>query len=309
VGTLTGSGTIDFKVTNSGILAPAVNGNTVQFVTLKNDYEQKGLGHLKMVIFGEQAANYGTLKVPNGTAKLGGTLDVEFQGYVPPVRERKTFTVVSAKRQSGSFREIKSNLSSVNIEPDYTSPTEAKIDAINKGTGGAGRNFTQRSVGQALDEATEMRFHGKTEGLYITEADIKRAGAERGLSQEGVQEVDSKEERINKNRAGALGVYIGALEEVPYDKIGAYLEQLAPGLAASIKDIAFNATNMQYGQITERLANIRAGAGGVSMNELSQEPMGQQSNQHEETLHDKDGKTVAYKKVAPYREETSPWSI
>ncbi len=54
------------------------------------------------------------------------------------------------------------------------------------------------------------------------------------------------------------------------------LEKFAPRIAGNIKDVLFNATNAQYGQLTARLAAIRSGVNGVTLQGLSQEPMSQQ---------------------------------
>lgn len=103
---------------------------------------------------------------------------------------------------------------------------------------------------------------------------------------------------------GALGTFVWNLEFVPHGEEFQYLDQLAPFQAATIKDILFNATNMQYGQITNRLGNIRMGANGASFNGINTGSMEQQIAAHEKSVKDKDGKTIAYSNV-----ETSPWSI
>lgn len=78
------------------------------------------------------------------------------------------------------------------------------------------------------------------------------------------------------------------------------LEQLSPRIAATVKDIAFNVANTQYGQITERLAAMRAGVGGMVLQGINQEPMVEQLRKRESKL----GKSVVYQ-----AQEVSPWSI
>ncbi len=56
------------------------------------------------------------------------------------------------------------------------------------------------------------------------------------------------------------------------------LEKFAPRVAANIKDVLFNATNAQYGQLTARLAAIRSGVNNVFLEGLSREPMSEQYN-------------------------------
>ncbi len=95
-----------------------------------------------------------------------------------------------------------------------------------------------------------------------------------------------------------------ALLSLPADEIAAELDQLAPVIAVSIKDILFNVTNAQYGQMTDRLAALRAGASGITLQGLSVEPMQQQMSKHEATLRDRKGNVVAYQNPEP-----SPWNI
>ncbi len=102
---------------------------------------------------------------------------------------------------------------------------------------------------------------------------------------------------------------ISDLAFIPRTEIEPYLKQLAPEMAGDIKEILFNNTNTQYGQITDRLAAIRSGVDGVSLNGLSQEPMQQQMRQHEATLHDRDGKTVAYQNSSDFEKGNSGWSL
>ena len=54
------------------------------------------------------------------------------------------------------------------------------------------------------------------------------------------------------------------------------LEKFTPRIAGNIKDVLFNVTNAQYGQLTTRLAAIRSGVEGITIQGLSQEPMVQQ---------------------------------
>ncbi len=54
------------------------------------------------------------------------------------------------------------------------------------------------------------------------------------------------------------------------------LEKFTPRIAGNIKDVLFNVTNAQYGQLTTRLAAIRSGVQGITLQGLSQEPMVQQ---------------------------------
>ena len=181
---------------------------------------------------------------------------------------------------------------------DYVS---ADID--HKGFGKAGDTPVQKSIGNALDEL--IRKAG-SDGLYASDKDAKKAAQETEREEESA--IGRHKEKTNHGY-GAIVQYLADLEEVRYDKLSSYLQQLSPDLAASIKDIAFNATNMQYGQITERLANIRAGASGMSVNGMNSASMEQQAAQHEESLQDKDGKTVAYKRLRQHIRSSAPHGV
>ncbi len=54
------------------------------------------------------------------------------------------------------------------------------------------------------------------------------------------------------------------------------LEKLAPRVVANIKDVLFNATNTQYGQLTTQFSAIRSGVSNIAG--LSREPMAEQYN-------------------------------
>ncbi len=112
-----------------------------------------------------------------------------------------------------------------------------------------------------------------------------------------------------KGQRNSLYDAIMDLAFIPKDQLKPYLIQLTPEMAGHLKEIVFNNTNIRNGQITERLAAIRAGAGGISLNGVSQEPMGQQASRHEQCLYDKDGKSVVAYENTPEYDKTSPWSL
>ncbi len=111
-------------------------------------------------------------------------------------------------------------------------------------------------------------------------------------------------EAIDTEKAqGELRDAIGVLNFIPVEHLGPYLAALSPTLASTIKEVLFNATNMQYGQLRDQLG--AGGIDGISLNGLSQEPMMQQANEHEVRLYKKSGLVS----VPIMVEKTSPWGI
>lgn len=107
---------------------------------------------------------------------------------------------------------------------------------------------------------------------------------------------------VNGQAEGPLGEIVWILGSLPREKLGPGLDELTPKLALNFKEILFNAANIQYGQIVERLGAIRAGARGIALNGFSQEPMVQQMGAHEATY----GKNQT---VLVENAEASPWNI
>ena len=78
------------------------------------------------------------------------------------------------------------------------------------------------------------------------------------------------------------------------------LEELASRMSANIKDIIFNITNTQYGQLTTRLVAIRSGVGAMTLQGLTQEPMAEQFSKRER---------YQDKQMVAHATETDLWDI
>ena len=146
------------------------------------------------------------------------------------------------------------------------------------------------------ETAPSPQSSGKESNRLIPDSKISGATPERKLVAKALNETI-----VNGNAYGELGEVVKILESVPGKYLGRYLDKLTPQMALSIKEIFLNISNTQYGQLAERLGDLRSGARGISLNGLNQEPMMEQRNAHETALF---GKKVLYT-VA----ETSPWNI
>lgn len=82
------------------------------------------------------------------------------------------------------------------------------------------------------------------------------------------------------------------------DILGVPFSELVPHIAATVKDPIFGATNIQYSELTTRLAALRSGVTEVALQGLPQEPMREQLAKHEK----------AYKPVLT-PSEPLPWDI
>ncbi|WP_062100545.1 autotransporter family protein [Candidatus Xiphinematobacter sp. Idaho Grape] len=100
-------------------------------------------------------------------------------------------------------------------------------------------------------QITQEQFSGKTPAQKSVAKIFNEIVRNRGLATEH----NSDLERL-----------VWDLEFVPKKELGYYLDVVAPQQVAGIKDIIFSAANMHYMQINDRLARIRAGVHGTSLN-------------------------------------------
>jgi outer membrane autotransporter protein len=98
---------------------------------------------------------------------------------------------------------------------------------------------------------TQEQFSGKTPAQKSVAKIFNEIVRKRGLATER----NSNLERL-----------VWDLEFVPKKELGYYLDVVAPQQVAGIKDIIFSAANMHYTRINDRLASIRAGVHGTSLN-------------------------------------------
>lgn len=100
--------------------------------------------------------------------------------------------------------------------------------------------------------------------------------------------------------AGIAGNPRGTFDRVGrvLDALGVPFTELVPHIAGMTKDVIFGAANVQYSELTTRLAAIRSGVTDVSLKGLPQEPMREQLAKHEK----------AYKPVLTPTERL-PWDI
>ncbi len=242
-------------------------GNSIGTFRIRGNYIQTDQGILFIEIADRDS--YDKLMV-RGTATLGGRLRIGIlNGFVP--RGGSEFTVVEAEH--GIIGELL-------LEGDNF-PGALKLEVFYEGdvVGDGKRKYVKIKMVQG-------KFTGKTPMQNSIGKAINKA--------------------IDDEKAyGQLGEAIWVLQFIPRDQVGPYLELLAPMMAMNIKDVLLNATNIQYGQLNERLAAVREGAGGVSLNGLSQEPMAQQASAHEANLYHKNIQSPSGLNI----EETSPWSL
>jgi hypothetical protein len=103
-GTLTGTGTIQAPVNNSGLVSPGGLPGTLVLGSGK-DYQQGTSGRLHIEIGGHSPGTQYDQLVVGGNATLGGTLElVFFNGFVPQPGDG--FQVLTCASQAGQFAQI-----------------------------------------------------------------------------------------------------------------------------------------------------------------------------------------------------------
>jgi len=280
MGIIAGKNEAKTRVINSGIVNP---GNSLGTLRIEGDYQQTAGGKL-IIEIAEQG--HDKLEVA-GRATLDGTLQVNVNEYVPP-KEPKEFTVVeTTEGVKGKFsrEELEKSQGALKLKVIYEDPKDGKRVkvAIEREQSFEGKTPMQKEVAKAAEKKGAM--------------DKKAADPEGGAT----GKAPDAELRAKREARDPLKEAVVSLQSIPPEKQGPYLEQLIPTLALSLKEVFFNAANVQYAQLADRLGAVREGVAGMSLNGLSQEPMTQQMNSHEEKLM-KGGSFLEGPK-------TSPWKI
>ncbi len=302
-GTLSGIGTIaremaeKTQVINSGIVSP---GNSLGTLRIQGDYQQTAGGKLVIEI---AEKGHDKLEV-QGKATLDGTLQVKTDGYVPP--GGKEFTVVEATEGvKGKFakEELEKLQGPLKFKVLYEDPATGKtVKVATVEEKFEGITPPQKEVANALNEAVA---EGKARGELGEAILALKSIPQKEQTLLPKQPIPPQEEQAPPPEQPIPP----QKEQVPYleqltstqEEQAPYLEQFIPTLAISLKEVFFNAANVQYAQLADRLGTVREGVSGMSLNGLSQEPMAQQMNSHE----------AKFIKRGPIMEslESSPWKI
>ncbi len=308
-----GSGTFNGMISGSGDVT--IN-NPDGFINFATDQTYTGTtiieaGHL---LVNAQLSSSNVLINPTGALSGMGTIvgNVINSGILSPGSSPGTMTINGNYTQNSNSTlliEIASDRSFDQVAVGGSAQLEGtlQVQLLDGFVPDAGSKFTilttEKGVNGTFSQLNLPKFPGtlQLQVLYDTfTVDLFLAGTFFGTTPTQQSVADA----LNKALlTGTLRETVSLLGFIPLDELDASLEQLAPRMAATIKDITFNATNTQYGQITDRLSALRAGASGVSLQGLNYEPMGEQLGKHEATLRDKAGKTLACRPLP------SPWSI
>ncbi len=291
--TLSGTGVLIGRLVNSGVVSPGNNG-TNGTMTVHGGYVQNPTGIL--VIDGADDR----LRVI-GTAQLDGTLHLSDK-FSPNDRPDFTFLIADGG--------ITGTFSGLNVPPGAAlkivySTNEARLSNVNE----VRLSVTSTFVGQTPRQQVMADALNTT--VTIAAKDIvgqsSGTGADPPIGASSTSDPSNasvKSSSIGDTYRGNLGVFIWLLATLSPEEAASYLEQLAPLIVINIKDIIFNAANTQYGQLTARLAAMRAGVNRVSLNGLAWEPMFERLSKHE-------AKTIRNRKgiMTDLQEPYSRWDV
>jgi hypothetical protein len=110
--TVSGQGTIDAAVTNSGTIS---DGGTIGVLKINGNFTQTSTGTLNLLISG--MTTYDQLQI-SGMATLGGTLNVATtNGYRPAPNTTPSFTLLTYDALSGTFGTVNANFGAALVAP------------------------------------------------------------------------------------------------------------------------------------------------------------------------------------------------
>lgn len=241
-GILSGPGPLAGNLINSGIVNAGASPGTL---TVNGDYTQTASGTLIVEL--ADFASFDQLVV-GGFATLDGTLAIEFLDGFAPTFGDEFVLLTAAAGVDGQFSLV-------------TEPRGSLLEVI-----------------YGLTEVVLLVIIGPSD-LTPGSGTIPGGGGTLSGGAAGGGALRASGTHI----AGIIGHPSGTLDRIGMllDMLGIPFSELVPNMAATSKDVVFGAANIQYSELTTRLAAIRSGVTDVCLKGLSQEPMREQLAKHE----------------------------